>query len=618
MNVGIIFATSGTASQYFQFARITLVPDNDFNQECSMLKRRPNPVLSLLACLLVAACCEAAFATTAIIPRDEEMVVESRAIVTGKVLGLSTGVDTNTDLVYTYIRLQVNTVLKGSITEREIVLKELGGETHDCGTQIWGMPRFEFGQEVLLYLNTWPDGALRVHQGFLGKFNISRDSSTGRDFVERQWEGDNVVILAGSGNNETNRSQLGAYTQMVGHLIDVNRKRMRDFEQMYYSEVPVLAQPIEIQSPRPGSEISPQWALLNPVSPARWFEADSNQPVVFYVNPTGAPSFLLLQEDVQAAMNAWSNVGGSLRVTYGGTTGGCGVQVSDGANTISFNNCDNYFVPSQGCAGVLAVSGIVRYLPNQTKNVGGTTYAKAVESNMSFNPFAFCHFTDRCQVQEVATHEMGHALGLGHSSDSTATMAAYAHFDNRCASLTLDDVRGITSIYPGESAGGRLSITTSTLPRASVDRDYSLILEATGGAGGYQWSFVSGQMPPGIQLGLSGLLFGRSSVYGTFAFVAQVRDSAGSTAQSSLTIVVARPGLTPAITGAEYKKKKVFVSGNGFIADALVYVDGEGLTATLTGTMLTTEKRKQKFGVHQAYVVNPDGSRSNTFQFLVQ
>jgi matrixin len=583
-----------------------------------VLKRRPNHLLTLLACLLVVASCEAAFSTTAIIRRDDEMVVESRAIVTGKVIGLSTGVDANTDLVYTYIRLQVSTVLKGSITEREVVLKELGGETHNRGTQIWGMPRFEFGQEVFLYLNTWPDGALRVHQAFLGKFNISRDPSTGRDFVERQPEGAHVVILGESGNNGTNRSELDAYSKMVGHLIEANRKKMRDFEQMYYSEAPVLAQPIEIQSPSPDGEITPQWALLNPGSPARWFEPDSNRPVVFYVNPIGAPSFLLPQEDMQAAMNAWSSAGGSLRVTYGGTTGGCGVQVADGANTISFNNCDNYFVPSQGCSGVLAVSGIVRYIPSQTKNIGGTTYGEAVESNMSFNPFALCHFTDRCQVQEVATHEMGHALGLGHSSDSAATMTAFAHFDNRCASLTPDDIRGITSIYPGESTGGGLIIKTSTLPSTSVGRDYSVTLEATGGTGGYQWNHVSGQIAPGIQLGLNGLLFGRPIVYGTFAFVAQVRDSSGSTVQSSLTILVERPGLAPAIMGAQYKKKKVFVSGTGFVADAMVYVDGEGLTATLDGTMLITQKRKQKFGAHQAYVVNPDGSRSNTFQFVVE
>lgn len=582
-----------------------------------MHKRRPNHLLSLLAFLLVVACCDAAFATTAIIPRDDELVVESRAIVTGRVIGLSTGADPNTDLVYTYVRLKVSTVLKGSITDDEVVLKELGGETYDHGTQIWGMPRFDIGQEVLLYLNTWPDGALRVHQGFLGKFNISRDPVTGRDFVERQEEGDKVVIMAGSGNG-TNRSELGAYTQMVGELIATNRKVMRNFKRMFYSGAPLLSQPIEIRSPRPGSDIGPQWSLLNPVNPARWFEPDSDKPVVFYVNPAGAPGFLSLQADMQAAMNAWSSAGGSIRVTYGGTTAGCGIQAADGENTISFNNCDNYFVASQGCAGILAVSGIVRYIPTQTKTIGGTTYGKAVESNMSFNPFGLCHFTDRCEVQEVTTHEMGHALGLGHSSDSSATMAATAHFDNRCASLKPDDVRGITSIYPGESSGDRLSITTSTLPSTSVDLNYSVNLVATGGAGGYQWSLVSGQIPPGIELGLNGLLFGRSIVYGTFAFTAQVRDSGGSTAQSSYTLLVARPGAAPAITDAHYKKKKVFVSGAGFLANAMVYVDGQGLAATLDGTMLITQKRKQKLGPHQAYVINPDGTRSNTFQFAVE
>jgi hypothetical protein len=138
---------------------------------------------SIVGCFLVIACSGAALATTAVIPRDDEMVIESRGIVIGRVTDVSTAVDTNTDLVYTYIRLQVNEVLKGQIIEREIVLKELGGETRDRGTMIFGMPRFQAGQDVLVYLNTWPDGALRVHQGFLGKFNITRDPATGQMFV---------------------------------------------------------------------------------------------------------------------------------------------------------------------------------------------------------------------------------------------------------------------------------------------------------------------------------------------------------------------------------------------------------------------------------------------------
>ncbi|MEK6320347.1 MAG: matrixin family metalloprotease [Acidobacteriota bacterium] len=570
--------------------------------------------LPLLGSLLVVACSEA-LATTAIIPRDEEMVVESRAIVTGKVTGLSTGVDANTDLVYTYVQLEVTAVLKGEIAEREIVLKELGGETPEHGTRIYGMPGFERGQEVLLYLDTWPSGALRVHQGFLGKFNITRDWSTGRTYVERQMGDANVVIIAGYG---TNRSELDAYTQMVARLMDANRKRMRAFEQRYYSSVPMLAQPAEFDPSRTDSRITPQWVLLSPGSPARWFEPDSNQPVVFYVNPTGAPGFAQLQEDMQAAMDAWSKAGSSIRVTYGGTTGGCGVQLADGVNTISFNNCDNYFAASQSCSGLLAVSGIVRYFPTQTKNVLGVTYGKAVEANMSFNPYALCNFTNRFQLQEVATHEMGHALGLGHSADTTATMAGYVHFDNRAASLMVDDVQGIKSIYPGGSASAQLSIVTSDLPAASVDRGYTVNLESSGGTGGNHWSLIGGQMPPGIQFTMSGVLFGKTGVSGSFNLIVQVQDWSGNTSQGSFTLAVRPPGLAPVIADATYRKKKVFLSGTDFQPDAVVYVDGDALSTTLDGTTLKTQKRKLPVGVHHVYVVNPDGKQSNTSQLVVQ
>jgi len=580
--------------------------------------RKPNLfVLWLLGFLFVLACSEATPASTAIVPKDDEMVVESRAIITGSVIGLSTSVDPKTNLVYTYVRLEVNTVIKGAIAEREIVLRELGGETAEFGTMIFGMPKFEQSQRVLLYLNTWPDGALRVHQGFLGKFDINVDPSTGRLFVERRLDDQNVIVMAGSGD-ETNRSELDAYTGIVLDLISKNRKRMRDFEQRYYSGIPMLAQPSEVKSNPPGKVFTPQWVLLNPSSPARWFEPDSNQPVVFYVNPTGAPSFADLQTDVQAAMDAWSTAGGSIRVTYGGTTSGCGVQLADGSNTISFNNCDGYFAASQSCSGLLAVSGIIRYLPGTTKNIGGTTYGKAVEANMSFNPYAICNFTDQCQLQEVMTHEMGHALGLGHSTDTTATMMAYAHFDNRCASIMQDDVQGIRNIYPGSAGSGGLSIMTSDLPAASMGVDYASSVEAHGGAGVYHWSLAGGQLPPGMQFGMNGFVYGKTNASGDFNFTARVVDSSGNASQQTFTLAVRDPGQPPAVSGAEYRKKKVFVSGQGFQTNAMVYVDGQAYSASFDGTTLTTGKAKQKPGVHQVYVINPGGVQSNTVQFTVE
>ena len=83
-------------------------------------------------------------------------------------------------------------------------------------------------------------------------------------------------------------------------------------------------------------------------------------------------------------------------------------------------------------------------------------------------------------------------------------------------------------------------------------------------------------------------------------------------------LVVKQPGLAPSITDAYYKKKKVFLTGANFEANAMVYVDGLGLTASLDGSTLKTQKKKQKLGVHYVYVVNPDGKQSATFQFVVQ
>src|SRR5262245_5359115 len=176
-------------------------------------------LLSMLGSLLVFACSNGVYATTAIIPRDDEMVVESRAIITGRVTGISVAEDANTQLVYTYIRLNVSSVLKGQIADREIILKKHGGEPRDHGTWICGTPKFELGQDVLLFLNSWPDGALRIHQGFLGKFDINRDPSSGRLFVERRMVDQNVTIMAANG---TNRSELDAYTALINDLMKAN------------------------------------------------------------------------------------------------------------------------------------------------------------------------------------------------------------------------------------------------------------------------------------------------------------------------------------------------------------------------------------------------------------
>src|SRR5205085_5208421 len=129
--------------------------------------------------MVLAVCAETASATTVIIPADDDMIVGARAIVRGRVLAITCDFDLQ-GRIYTYVTLRVNEVLKGRITARRIVLKEPGGQVGLQGSLVFGAPQFKPDEEVLLYLDTWNDGSLRVHQMFLGKFAITNDAATGK------------------------------------------------------------------------------------------------------------------------------------------------------------------------------------------------------------------------------------------------------------------------------------------------------------------------------------------------------------------------------------------------------------------------------------------------------
>lgn len=488
-------------------------------------------------------------ATTVIVPSDDDLIIGARLIIRGRVLSQATSFDEQRNMVFTYVTLRVQEVLKGQVTARRIVIKEPGGVAGDRGAVIHGAPVFHLNENVIVYLDTWPDGSLRVHQMYLGKFSIERDPATGEQIVVRQKAGPYVDVLpqslsAGEARPVTDRMELSTYSAMVRAKLSANWYRAQEFESVHYNGIPVLPSPAGYNARVASGLIQPQYTFLSPSAPLRWFEPDSGQPVVFLVKPDGAPSSQIT-DDVTAAMTAWSSVSGSsLRLQMGGTTSQCGASGS--INTIAFDNCDRQFSASPTCAGVLAVGG-ASYTPSQSKVVNGTTFFRAGLGHISFNPFANCHFSQRCNLQEVLTHELGHTIGLGHSNDSSATMYALAHFDGRCAGLRADDVNGVTFIYPSGAGGGgggsALTVTSSSpLTSGVVGSPFSQTLSASGGTPPYSWSLISGSTPPGISLGSNGVLAGIPSGAGTFAFTIRVTDAVFQTADKSLSVTISSPG----------------------------------------------------------------------------
>ncbi len=134
-----------------------------------------------------------------------------------------------------------------------------------------------------------------------------------------------------------------------------------------------------------------------------------------------------------------------------------------------------------------------------------------------------------------------------------------------------------------------LSVTTQTLPGATVGSGYSQQLAATGGSDPYAWSLAtgSGPLPPGLSISPSGVIAGTTTEAGTFAFVAQATDSSTPSSQSatadlSITVAKAVQAITftsspPAVaaTGARYA---VSATG-GTSGNPVTFSIGAGSTA---------------------------------------
>ena len=88
-----------------------------------------------------------------------------------------------------------------------------------------------------------------------------------------------------------------------------------------------------------------------------------------------------------------------------------------------------------------------------------------------------------------------------------------------------------------------VSITTSSLPNARRNKNYNRALAASGGATPYVWTIVSGGLPSGLSLNATtGVISGRATTLGQYAFTVHVRDSqtVPATDMAALSITVTR------------------------------------------------------------------------------
>jgi hypothetical protein len=399
-------------------------------------------ILGLAACLATAA--RPAGATTIVSMSERALARSADAIVVGTVAGIET-VGGRDGAINTLVTIEVDARYKGHLGSR-VTLKQPGGRLG--GRQMWiaGSPRFRTGERQLLFLTAHRDGTARTSALGLGQFALGTHPRTGETMAERRVD---AMVLGG---RPVRRVPLAKLLRTV-------RRASRDAGGAV--AVPLVTEPAELTTPGLERETVDAFEVMDS-PPARWFEPDGGEPVVYRVDPGGdtklGPSASLAAID--GALAAWTNVTGATIVLERGAGAPASPLSCNGVTQIVFNDPFDEMPSPVGCSGVLALGG---YCSGSTSvEVSGLTFYRIVEGNITFNSgFGGCSFWNAANLAEVATHEVGHTIGIGHSSEDDAaapelkdaTMYYRAHFDGRGAAVRADDIDAVRFIYPGPGGG---------------------------------------------------------------------------------------------------------------------------------------------------------------------
>ncbi len=410
--------------------------------------RRALQVLTLA--LVVMGIARIGNATTAALLTDEQLITSSRVIMLGEVQSLKAAWNENHEKIYTYVKVQVNEVLKGQLFNQQIVFKQLGGTVGDESTIIFGTPEFEQGQRVLLFLDTAPDGTLRIAHLFQGKYDVVEDANTGRVVVERKIDRGSINLVGLAESPEiTNHARLFKFNRKINKLLKAKSVDVQAYNERY-ADTPIVEIPLEYVDDATTGNLSPKYTFLG--SGFRWTEPDTGLAVTYRVNPSGAPVAGGGVNEVSQALGAWTNVQTTaLTLQYAGSTTAAGFR-ADGVTAISFNDPFNEITDPVGCSGTLAIGGVTRG-GSPITTVGGRSFYRIYEGDVVFNNNFQCFLGNSVNLAEVACHEIGHTLGFGHSTDFGAIMYATAHGNGRGATLGSDDIAAVSFLYPGSKGG---------------------------------------------------------------------------------------------------------------------------------------------------------------------
>ena len=274
---------------------------------------------------------------------------------------------------------------------------------------------------------------------------------------------------------------------------------------------------------------------------ARW----GSSTVTFYVNPANADvSQAAAVAALQTGMNAWGDQSGAaFRYQYGGTATDTATAM-DNRNVVFFRNTTN--------GSAIATTYSWWNSSNQL-----------LDSDIIFWDGGFNFFTgtsgcgvvsNAAYIEDVATHEFGHALGLNHSTATDATRyPSYSYCSQAFRTLATDDINGARALYPTVSNTAP-SVTISS-PANGASYANGATVSFTGSASDTQdgslTSALAWRSNIDGSIGLGGS-FSRVLSAGSHTITATAVDSGGLSTVRTVNVTVAA-AITSSTSGGTLK-----------------------------------------------------------------
>ena len=443
----------------------------------------------------------------------EELTTRATTILTGTVINLNSRWNPGHTGIVTDVTVAVSSYVKGGNGQRQIVIAVPGGEVDGLVEMVSDVPVFTLNQEVFLFLQEgdfqivgWHQGKFTIYEGWVVEISTPVEDLVGRvkkvmsglpdpgprmttelapegavaapviNSISPSYGPANADQLGGSGC-AADSTRVTIQGSIFGSLQGTSQVVFRRSGSTTYNacveswsdstivaRVPgrISSDSVVVQTPG-GTSNGVSFNVTYAYGGGKWPAGSYPQPMSeqFKINPyTPDASQAEVLAAIQAAASTWGSVSGAdFQFRYGGTSS-VNSQSSqpDEENTIYFSQSDN---------GAVAINHTWWY-QSDPKTI--------IEFDIDFNDAIYSWGTDgslnKMDIQNVATHELGHSLqllDLYGNADSAKTMYGWtSKGETTRRSLAFEDEEGIRAIYPATTTPTPTPTRTATPTNTST------------------------------------------------------------------------------------------------------------------------------------------------------